>query len=83
MREVAFGYSESDLRHWLLLLAADRVNMVEGIVDDLRRGHVPDLIAETGLAAEWKYNRAAAVKKLAIASGALVAFAVWRLRRRR
>ena len=30
LRRAAFRYSESDLRHWLMLLFADRVNMVEG-----------------------------------------------------
>ena len=30
LRRAAFRYNESDLRHWLMLLFADRVNMVEG-----------------------------------------------------
>ena len=30
LRRAAFRYSESDLRHWLMVLFADRVNMVEG-----------------------------------------------------
>src|SRR5574343_589925 len=29
MRRHAFRHSENDLRHWLMLLAADRVDMVE------------------------------------------------------
>lgn len=36
IRRRAFRRSESDLRHWLLLLAADRVNVVEGLIDDVR-----------------------------------------------
>ena len=38
IRRAAFAYSESDWRHWLMLLGADRVNMVEGLVEDLAQG---------------------------------------------
>jgi hypothetical protein len=34
MRRRAFRHSENDLRHWLMLLAADRVNVVEGLLED-------------------------------------------------
>ncbi len=37
IRTQAFKLGENDLAHWLLLLFADRVNAVEGIVDDVRR----------------------------------------------
>ena len=82
MRRAAFHYSENDIRHWLILLAADRVNVVEGLVDDLAHGHVPNIFAEMGIRAEWKYNRANLVKKAVIA-GALVGTAAYLLRRRR
>lgn len=36
MRRLAFRHSESDLRHWLMLMAADRVNVAEGLVEDVR-----------------------------------------------
>ena len=65
-REVAFKYSENDLRHWLILLLADRIHMVEGIGSDLSRGHIPNLFAETGMKSEFKYNQAAAVQKTLI-----------------
>ena len=35
IRRVAFHRSENDLRHWILLLAADRVDVVEGMAIDL------------------------------------------------
>ena len=50
LRRYAFRFSESDYGHWLPLLLADRVNAVEGIVDDVRRGHIPNIFAERG----WK-----------------------------
>lgn len=68
-RQWAFSYSENDIRHWLILLLADRINMVEGIASDLKRGHLPNLIAETGIKSAFKYNRPATVKKtLVVAS---------------
>ena len=68
LREVAFKFSENDIRHWMLLLFADRVNMVEGIGSDLSRGHIPNLFAETGMRSEFKYNRPGAIKKMAVAT---------------
>lgn len=37
IRRRAFEYTENDLRHWLMLISADRVNVIEGRMDDLRR----------------------------------------------
>jgi len=83
IRDVAFRYSEGQLSHWMLLLFADRVNVVEGIASDLRRGHIPNLYKEMGLAAEFKYNREATMRKLAIAGGALGALTLALVVRRR
>jgi hypothetical protein len=82
IRGAAFRYSENDMRHWLMLLFADRVNVVEGILDDLAHGHVPNLFAEMGGPAEWRYNKAGFLRKAAIA-GAVVGLAFYAMRRRR
>lgn len=82
LRELAFRYSESDLRHWLILLAADRVNVGEGLLSDLAHGYVPNILAEMGAGAEWRHNRAGFLKKAAVAS-AVVAMAVYLVRQRR
>lgn len=66
MRRKAFEYSENNWGHWLWLLAADRVNAIEGIVDDLKSGHVPNVFAERGLKAEWQYNKKGLVKKAVV-----------------
>jgi hypothetical protein len=63
LRRKAFKYSESDLRHWLSLMFADKIGVLEGKIDDIRHGHIPNPIAELGLGAEWKYNRKEFVKK--------------------
>jgi hypothetical protein len=65
LRRYAFKFSEGSAAHWMTLILADRVNAVEGVIDDLRNGHFPNIIKERGWIAEWKYNRAATIKKLA------------------
>ncbi|MGF7214048.1 hypothetical protein GGR92_000188 [Spirosoma lacussanchae] len=74
IRRFAFRYSESSYGHWLPLLVADRVNVVEGILDDLKRGHVPNIFAEKGMKADWKYNQKALVQTVVV--GALITTAV-------
>ncbi|MDQ6881325.1 MAG: hypothetical protein M3150_04440 [Pseudomonadota bacterium] len=82
LRRTAFKYSENDLRHWLILLFADRVNVGEGIVEDLARGHVPNIFKEMGGPAEFRYNRAGAVRKVAIAT-AVTGLAIYLMKRKR
>ncbi|MDX2000981.1 MAG: hypothetical protein SFW35_00985 [Chitinophagales bacterium] len=65
IRRYAFRYSEGSWGHWIPLLLADRVDEMEGIVDDLKNGHVPNLWKEYGWDAQWKYNRSNAIKKVA------------------
>jgi hypothetical protein len=57
LRRFAFRFSESTYKHWLPLILADRINMVEGIFIDLAHGRIPNIFAELGWRAEWKYNR--------------------------
>jgi hypothetical protein len=72
IRRWAFQYSEDRYLHWLPLVLADRINVVEGIIDDLRKGYVPNIIAERGWKAEWKYNRENLIKKVAIGAAVTV-----------
>ena len=37
IRRSAFRLSENDARHWLMLLFADRVDAVEGLIEDARK----------------------------------------------
>jgi len=66
LRRYAFKYSEGSSGHWLTLILADRVNVAEGIIDDLRHGHIPNIFAERGWNAEWKYNRKGLIKKVVV-----------------
>jgi hypothetical protein len=83
LRKFSFRFSENDIRHWLILLFADRVNVVEGLFADLSRGYVPNIFAEMGWRAEWKYNRQGAIKKIAIAGGLVGAGALLLMMRRK
>jgi hypothetical protein len=74
IRRYAFKYGEGSFAHWIPLLIADRVNVVEGVLEDLSRGHVPNIFAEKGWNAEWKHNPKGLVQKVAI--GVLVTTAV-------
>jgi hypothetical protein len=76
IRRFAFKYSESSYGHWLPLLLADRVNVVEGVLQDLGKGRVPNIFAEKGWKAEWKHNPKGLVQKVAIGLLATTALVV-------
>lgn len=81
IRRYAFRRSESDWWHWLLLMGADRINVVEGVAEDLARGRLPNIPAEMGARAEWRHNRTGFAVK-AGATLAIGAALVLALRRR-
>jgi len=49
-------YSEARAAHWLLLIAADRVNTVEASVTALLRGHPDNPVTETGILSEFSHR---------------------------
>jgi hypothetical protein len=75
IRRFAFKFSESTYAHWFPLVLADRINVIEGYLEDFSKGIVPNPIAERGLTSEWKYNREAVIKNIVVAAavtGALI-----------
>ena len=66
LRRYAFKYSESTYAHWVPLVMADRVDVIQGVIDDLKQGHIPNIFAERGWQAEWKYNRKGLIQKVAV-----------------
>lgn len=64
IRRFAFRYSESSYGHWLPLMLADRIGVPEGSLADLSRGHVPNVPAERGWAADWKHDRPQLVRRV-------------------
>lgn len=51
IRDAAYVFSEGRLSHWMLLLLADRVDVVEGMLDDVAHGRSPGYIKDRGLGA--------------------------------
>jgi hypothetical protein len=47
-------------------MLADRVSVVEGVLGDLKHGHVPNVFAELGWKAEWKRNRSSLVRRILV-----------------
>jgi hypothetical protein len=77
LRRYAFRFGEGSSIHWMTLMLADRVDVVEGIFDDLKKGHIPNFVAERGWKAEWKYNRKGAVKNLVVGIAVTSAVVAW------
>ena len=77
IRRAAFHYSENRYRHWLPLIVADRVGVVEGIIEDLAKGHVPNIFAEKGYKASWKHDRAGLLTRLATIAAVATALVWW------
>ncbi|MEZ0610933.1 hypothetical protein ACAW74_20645 [Fibrella sp. WM1] len=74
LRRYAFTHSESRLMHWIPLVVADRINVVEGIIDDLMHGTVPNIPKEKGLKADLEVNQTGLATKVLVT--ALIATAV-------
>jgi hypothetical protein len=55
MREFGFKFSENDFRHWWILMAADRVHVVEDLISDMRRGVFPKILTKMGKSGRLKY----------------------------
>ena len=78
IRRAAFRRSESDWWHWLMLMGADRINVVEGVLEDFAKGKVPNIPGEMGVRAEWRHNKRGFVTKAGVVLGlaSAIAFAI-------
>lgn len=84
IRRYAFKHSEDRYRHWIPLILADRVNVVEGLLEDLVKGHVPNIAAERGWRVEWKHNPKGMAVKVATltAIGVVLYFSMHKKRKK-
>lgn len=73
IRRQAFKYGEGSFAHWIPLILADRVDVVEGIIDDLKQGQFPNIWAERGMNASWKYNRKSMIQSFAVGAAVTTA----------
>ena len=65
IRRFAYKYSEATATHWMTLILADRVDVIQGKLNDLKHGILPNPWIERGWKAEWKHNRTAFVRRMA------------------
>ena len=77
LRRYAYTHTESEYGRWLNLLLADRINVVEGFVADLSRGHLPNIFAERGMKADWQHNRKELVTKVIVAACVTTAICIF------
>ena len=77
IRRLAFSQSENEYGHWLPLVVADRVNVVEGIIEDLSHGIFPNILAEKGYKGKFKHDKTAAIYRIAMGTLLTVGAIVW------
>jgi len=56
IRRYAYNFSEGKMAHWLLLMGADRVDVIESRVIGALTGKPDNLITESGILSELKRN---------------------------
>jgi hypothetical protein len=66
VRRMAFGQSENEYGHWLPLVLADRINVVEGIIEDIAHGIFPNILAEKGYKGKFEHDKAGAIYRVAM-----------------
>jgi hypothetical protein len=86
LRDYAFEFGEATNRHWMTLLLADRVNMVESMIGDALRGKPDHYIREKGWSANLKYRDERDRQRAMVTAGVsiglvLLAFALPQIRK--
>lgn len=96
VRRLAYKYGEGRARHWLMLIAADRIDVLESRLQGIARGRPDNPLTESGLSAElhhhgWRSRRhqnrydvrhQPLDYAMMIAPYALIGFAAYKLTRR-
>jgi hypothetical protein len=77
IRRWAFRWSENEYNHWLPLILADRVNVVEGIIEDIGHGKFPNIWKEKGYNASWKHDRTSLILRLSAAAAVTAGLVLW------
>lgn len=81
VRRYAYKYSEATATHWMTLILADRINVIEGKIDDFKQGILPNPWVERGWRAQWKHNPTGFIKKAAT-TAVLITAGIMLLQRR-
>ncbi|HEV7919537.1 MAG TPA: hypothetical protein VGR02_01975 [Thermoanaerobaculia bacterium] len=72
LRAYAYRFGEGRLRRWMTLMLADRVDVLEGRLEDLAHGRMPRPIRERGLNSEWHYADGARKRRDLMVVGAAI-----------
>lgn len=56
LRDYAFQYGEGTNRHWMTLILADRVDLIESLILDALRGRPDNFVKEKAWSAKFKYK---------------------------
>jgi hypothetical protein len=72
LRDYAYKFGEGANRHWMTLILADRIDILESTIIDALRGHPDRFIQEKGWKANVKYGISPSMKR-ALAVGGVVA----------
>ena len=75
LRDFAYSISEGRKERWVLLLMADRIDMVEGLAEDLVTLRPPNLLRETGWRASLRHEPGAFAVKAAVGLACVAAVA--------
>lgn len=54
LRRYAFKYSENSFGHWIPLILADRIDFIEGMIEDFNNGKTPRIFGD-GYSVDLKY----------------------------
>jgi hypothetical protein len=77
IRRAAFRYWKSDLHHWLLLLAADCVNVLEGLGRDRKRAFLPNVFTEAGAGAASRHGHGGTIRRIAVVGVVVAGVGAW------
>jgi len=82
IRDFGYTFSEGRLSRWMTLLVADRIDVLEDVLNDLAKGRIPDVAEEMGLRSELRYNRMGLARKAALGGLCVAAYIAYSRRRR-
>jgi hypothetical protein len=77
IRRWAFRWSENEYNHWLPLILADRINVVEGVLEDIAHGKFPNIWKEKGYNASWKHDRTSLILRLSAFAAITTGLVLW------
>jgi hypothetical protein len=73
LRDAAYRISEGRKERWVMLLAADRIDVVEGLIEDVAHLRLPNVVRETGWSSRLQHDRKGTAMTAVVALGCVAA----------